>query len=353
MFRRIIYTTDSVEENAHEKYKWIHSPFDEQYRKFGSVDLLVINMAFMRNGSIDAINRRVITPDSQRKVRIIRILNLVNVGDMPSRFGGGYVHIKGNSVVITECPTEEETLAKLAMFNSIGVYIIALRSCPERVEIATKLSNSLDMSASLIDGVEASKLKIIKLHTPQEFLVVDPTEPENIYVYSKARHDKVKGFETKGMRPPQMGCSLAHLRVYRTFLKSDHKLALIFEDDTLLIPGDLEKLHRTLFYFPEDTLDYANLSDGVDWYPLMLGHTINTMYYKAIKRVFNRACAYVMNRHAVNTLFKELHTGQHNTYYLNYAADDIICHLSMTDKISVGAPYYKPFTLANIESTDK
>ncbi len=353
-YKRVIYTGDTKPDvDAEECHSWLQAPFDEEYSKVGSVDMLIVNIAWIRNECIDAVNRRIITPDTQRKVRIIKIMNVLNPEDIPSRFGLGYVHRNGNQVTITECKTEEETLKRLEMFNKIGVYAIRLKSVPERVEIATRLARSIDMKGDFIDGVEASKLKIIPIKGTDEDIVVDTENTEYTYIHSKSRHTMTKGMQTNGMRPPQMGCSLAHLKAYRQFLKSDNELALIFEDDTLLKPGDLITLHRLLFHYPYDTLDYANLSDGVDWYPLFLAFTINSMYFKAQKRPFNRACAYTMNRKAVNAVFDLLYTGRDKTYYLHYAADDILCHLHNIDKISAGAPYYKPFTLASIESTDK
>lgn len=351
-FRRVIFTGQHPADiSADTFYTWTDGLADEIFAPFGSVDMLLIDKAVFQNECIDASIQRIVTPEIQRKVRIIKVVSLSNADEMPSRFGTGYVHKDGNTVTITECPTLEETHHRLTLFNNIGVYAIRLKTVPERVEIASNLVKSLDMkNTEFVDGVVGSKLDLSPLPN-DETLVIDYENPQYGYVHSAKRHTATKHYQTQGMSRPEMGCALAHLNTYRKFLASQHSLALVFEDDTLLKTGDLVYTHRLLFYYPHDDLDYVNFSDKVDWWPLVPEQGVNSMYFKATKHYFNRACAYIVNRHAVNSLFDFIKTDTPNIYFLVFVADDILCCLHRAGIMRAGAPYYKPFTLASVAST--
>ncbi len=349
MFRRIVYTGQKPDIPAVEYIRWIDSPFDELMKKVGSVDMLYVDNAYMRNESIDAIDKRIITPETQRKVRIIKILNIDRV---PARFGSGYIHKDGNGCVITECPTESETIERLNMFNEIGVYIIRLASWPDRVATANELGKALDMiHVTYIDGVEASRIEMKNLDNDNDrFLVTYPEDP-NEYVYSKTKFDMGKMSITNGMRKTEMGCALAHLRVYRQFLQDGNRsMALVFEDDTMIKNNNVENVHRSLFYYPYESLGYCNMSECVDWYPLDLDSTINSMYFRAQRKPFNRTSAYTISKESIVSLFNYIHM-RGNTYWLIYVSDDILCRLAMEGIVRAGAPYYRPFTLKDMQST--
>lgn len=351
MVRRIIYTGEKPDIPSMEYIHWKDSPFDELLKSVGSVDMLIIDQAYLRNDCIDALNKRIITHDTQRKVRIIKILN---INTIPERFGAGYIHRNGNGIIITECPTEKETLERLDLFNRIGVYIIRLAKYKERVESANELAKSLDMlNVKFIDGVDADTIEMkpmIKGHMDR-FIVTYPGDPNNQYIYSKSKFDEGKMHVTNGMKKTEMGCALAHIRTYREYLNDmDTSTALIFEEDTMVKNNDINTLHRILFYYPHETLGYVNFSECVDWFPLDLDSTINGMYFRAQRKMFNRTCAYAVTRDCVNSLFKyiQLHG---NVYMLAYTSDDILCRLCMEMFVTPGAPYYRPFTLRDMKST--
>ena len=354
MFGRVLCTTNEKPDVVSKQYvMWGRGCFDELFEPFGSFDLLVADSGYIFDDCIDLGERRIVTSESQRKIRFIKIFNILNPESIPDRFGGGYLHKNGSTVTITECETERETIERIFMFNSISVYIISLKSCEERVKIASELAKSLDMPSEIIEGVEGSMLKIEPIEgRTEEYTVRDPEDPEHTYLYSKAEHDVTKCTITTGLRPPQMGCSLSHLKVYRLFLKSDAKNALIFEDDTIL-KTTASELHRILFYYPYNSVSFCNFSDRVEWFPIIMEKPLNRYYYRGIKRQFNRNCAYMINRDVATICLDYIRRGE-GVYHINYVADDLVCHIcQITNNINISAPHYKPFTLADIESTDK
>lgn len=63
---------------------------------------------------------------------------------------------------------------------------------------------------------------------------------------------------------PEIACCLSHLWIYNDILKHGHKVALIFEDDAILLDGFRNKLNVVLNELPED-FHTCHLTDSFGW----------------------------------------------------------------------------------------
>ena len=61
------------------------------------------------------------------------------------------------------------------------------------------------------------------------------------------------------LTPPEYGCAMSHVRVWRDMVEKGHEMALIFEDDVCLVPNFKTKLEEILSEVKDIPWDIINL----------------------------------------------------------------------------------------------
>ena len=113
------------------------------------------------------------------------------------------------------------------MINNFKVYVISLKKETRRREnIIKELKKQNLLDFEIIDAVDGEKIEKRELDQliSKNNKFINPT---NTY-----------------MNVPEICCALSHIKVYKKFLQTDLKYALIFEDDAVFLDEFSEKLQN-------------------------------------------------------------------------------------------------------------
>lgn len=136
--------------------------------------------------------------------------------------------------------------------------------------------------------------------------------PEDISAYDDKRRSKLS---TVSLGKGELGCLLSHVKSFRTFLESDAKYAVIFEDDAIILPGFTDKLR----YLIEHTSGWGYVklySDPTKMYETDLSPKDAKVKLAFHKKLPWKAVAYMITRETAQTLLNLFN----KSYWLPYDA---------------------------------
>lgn len=173
------------------------------------------------------------------------------------------------------------------------VYVINLDIDKERLASFKYVYNQTDLSKSnsLIRyaATNGRELEIEPLVTPKALTEIRRAE--------KVKY-RLKHYElTRG----GVGCWLSHVRLWRDFLESDKDVALVFEDDSVMVTDFQEQLN--------------SISPPKDWDIALLGYVCNRCENQdkgdmiRVRRFFGTHC-YMIHRRAVQKFFASPYSQQ-------------------------------------------
>ncbi len=137
------------------------------------------------------------------------------------------------------CPLTKEFPFSITGGEGVGAYIINLDRSKERYESIKPYVAQLQLPTERIEAVDGSKLS--------EEDIKEKVDLESCRIF--LGHTPKRG---------TIGCSFSHIKVWQTFLKSNYKYALVFEDDVSFEPNKLKIVM-------EDVLKNSNLWDVVNF----------------------------------------------------------------------------------------
>ena len=132
-----------------------------------------------------------------------------------------------------------------------------------------------------------------------------------------ADYEKFKQLNKRSPDPGTIGCYLSHVETWKTFLKSNHKYAIIFEDDVKFGPKELRKVIDGLLK-TKASWDIVNLESCNNGAPSVLEKIAEPSYsmVKYRTRVCDSGC-YLINREAaIKLLSKAFPIVMPNDYYV-------------------------------------
>jgi glycosyl transferase family 25 len=122
---------------------------------------------------------------------------------------------------LESCPLVKEFPFSITGGEGVGAYIINLDRSKERYESIKPYVAQLELPTERIEAVDGSKLS--------EEEIKEKVDLEACRVF--LGHTPKRG---------TIGCSFSHIKVWQTFLKSNYKYALVFEDDVSFEPNKLK-----------------------------------------------------------------------------------------------------------------
>ena len=141
--------------------------------------------------------------------------------------------------LLDSCQLAKEFPFSITGGEGVGAYIINLDRSKARYESIKPYVDQLELPTERIEAVDGSKLSEEELK--------EKVDLETCRVF--LGHTPKRG---------TIGCSLSHIKVWQTFLKSNYKYALVFEDDVTFKPKKLQVVI-------EDVLKNSNLWDIVNF----------------------------------------------------------------------------------------
>jgi glycosyl transferase family 25 len=141
--------------------------------------------------------------------------------------------------LLDSCQLAKEFPFSITGGEGVGAYIINLDRSKARYESIKPYVDQLELPTERIEAVDGSKLS--------EEEIKEKVDLEACRVF--LGHTPKRG---------TIGCSLSHINVWQTFLKSTFKFAVIFEDDVSFEPKKLK-------VFIEDVLKNSDLWDVVNF----------------------------------------------------------------------------------------
>lgn len=189
-------------------------------------------------------------------------------------YPAGYF-VLGPSKAIDEAPlfvTGEE----------IGAYIINLERSKERYDYVKNSVQGLGLKSERIPAVDGKNL----------------SEQD---IKEKVDLDSYKLFLGHFPKRGTIGCSLSHIKAWQTFLNSNLKFALIFEDDISFDPSKLKPILEDLVKNSE-LWDVVNLEVYHGGCPLPIKKLRNHQQLSVYLMEVTHAGAYLINRKAAQNL---------------------------------------------------
>lgn len=171
--------------------------------------------------------------------------------------------------------------------GSLGVYLINLKKDKDRYKYASILLNKSFGKFERIDAIYGKELK----------------EEEKNKI---ASYEKYYRYNGKKLGDGTIGCSLSHLKTWKTFLESQHEFAIIFEDDVEFEENykkDFKKIIDEIIKNNE-TWDIVLLERGHGHLPLRVKKINHNLSLNIYLDHVSHAAAYILNRHAARELVK-------------------------------------------------
>tara|TARA_B100000963_G_scaffold359578_1_gene387285 strand:+ start:802 stop:1548 length:747 start_codon:yes stop_codon:yes gene_type:complete len=113
------------------------------------------------------------------------------------------------------------------MIEEFKIYIVNLKNDEKRRQNIIKEINKQNIkNFEIIDAVDGNKLSESELKK------------------LTFRNKNLNNPWNSKMSPSQIGCALSHIKIYKKFINSDFKLAMILEDDAIFLQNFSEKLKK-------------------------------------------------------------------------------------------------------------
>ena len=183
--------------------------------------------------------------------------------------------------------------------EGVGAYIINLDRSKERYASIKPHVDQLELPTERIEAVDGAAL------SQQE-------------VNEKLDLDTYRVFLGHTPKRGTIGCSFSHIKVWQTFLKSNYKYALVFEDDVSFEPNKLKVVMEDLFK-NSDLWDVVNFEIHSDpRMPVSIKTLVNNhQLYLYLSKSTHTGC-YMINRKAAKHLLeKALPIKMHVDQYFN------------------------------------
>ena len=183
--------------------------------------------------------------------------------------------------------------------EGVGAYIINLDRSKERYESIKPSVAQLELPTERIEAVDGAAL------SQQE-------------VNEKLDLDTYRSLFLNNPKRGTIGCSLSHIKVWQTFLKSNYKYALVFEDDVSFKPKKLKVVI-------EDVLKNSDLWDIVNFEThgnRRMAVSIKTLVHNHqlclyLGKATHTGCYMINRKAAKNLLEKALPIKMHVDQYFN------------------------------------
>lgn len=192
-------------------------------------------------------------------------------------FEGAYIlnGSHGPSHDITEkLPTEK-----------LGVYVINLDRAPDRLAYVMPSVHHLSFPVTRISGIDGKALTPAKIMPHLDV----------------GRHLKYVG---KEINAGTAGCSLSHIKAWKTFLASPYEYALIFEDDVSFDPALLQTAVLDALKMPS-MWDIVNLENHHRSLNLEIAPLQNNFELVLFLTPVTHTGSYLLNRHAARQLLSK------------------------------------------------
>ena len=213
---------------------------------------------------------------SKKKVRILLYCTLLLTGLTYCTIKNGYVLNDTHGVSVIPNP---------GPYKGVGAYIINLDRSKERWAYVTPYVDKLGFPVERISAVDGK-------------LLSDDYINKNVdqRAYSTFNHMFTKG---------ALGCSLSHIKAWKTFLESNFEYALIFEDDVSFNPIRLRSVVDQLLDIPTYwDITAFNMHAGEN-YKLTLKHLQDDQNLCIYPTKFYSSGAYIINRKAARNLLQK------------------------------------------------
>ncbi len=116
------------------------------------------------------------------------------------------------------------------MIEEFKIYIVNLKSDEKRRQNIIKEINKQNIkNFEIIDAVDGNKLS------------------ENDLRKLTFKNKNFNNPWNSKMSPSQIGCALSHIKIYKKFISSEFKFAMILEDDAIFLQDFNEKLKKFIF----------------------------------------------------------------------------------------------------------
>ena len=122
-----------------------------------------------------------------------------------------------------------------------------------------------------------------------------------------ADYEKFKQLNKRSPDPGTIGCYLSHVETWKTFLKSNHKYAIIFEDDVKFEPKELRKIIDKVIQ-AKSNWDIVSMDLLHNGFPSLIEKIAepNYMLAKYRARVSHTGCYIISRSAAIKLLSKAL-----------------------------------------------
>ncbi len=187
---------------------------------------------------------------------------------------------------LDSCPLTKEFPFSITGGEGVGAYIINLDRSKERYASIKPHVDQLNLPTERIEAVDGSKLS--------EEEIKEKVDLEACRVF--LGHTPKRG---------TIGCSFSHIKVWQTFLKSNYKYALVFEDDVSFEPNKLKVVMEDLFK-NSDLWDVVNFEIHSDpRMPVSIKTLVNNhQLYLYLSKSTHTGC-YMINRKAAKHLLEK------------------------------------------------
>jgi glycosyl transferase family 25 len=165
--------------------------------------------------------------------------------------------------------------------GDLGVYLINLNRSKERYNYIKGYLIDLELPFERIEALDGSSLSKEEIESKVDFKFFNPTQ-----------------------KLGTVGCSLSHIKVWETFLRSNFKFALIFEDDVSFDPNKLKVVIKDLIKNSQlwDLVSFEIFHRG---FPLTIKKLENGNNLVLYLTKVTHSGAYMINRKAAKNLLKK------------------------------------------------
>ncbi len=204
-------------------------------------------------------------------------------------------------------------------YDNTIIYYINLDRSVKRKKNVEKMLKENDLIGNRISAVDGKKINI------------DDEKYKKYFKKSKKAYNYYKeDYDTNKKHIGHFGCFLSHMKTYETFLKTDYKYAIIFEDD-MEIKDFKDKLNKNIKNVPTNwdiiLLQYSiNKDQGNDGKFLLNNNILK------INGNFTGTCGYIINRNSAKILLKEL---EDHSWLIDWKVGD----LSKNNKLNIYGVY--------------
>ena len=151
------------------------------------------------------------------------------------------------------------------------------------------------------DTKRRERLKENFIESFKDMQIIEAVDADNITSKEYFNHT-IKYYKKykRIMSPSELGCTLSHIKTLKTFLDTDHKTALILEDDIIGEDNNLDEIKNITSSLLENSLVILGGMDGLNKKNLLGKRAdFNDQLLKIprpLHRNLNRTCCYLLTR---------------------------------------------------------